>query len=80
MSGTKANREIHGDVTAVIRGIFDAFQNHTPEAIESSFHPESTVWDVFVPRLFRGTAEGQRVDEEQSQSDRRSSPGSDRRV
>ncbi len=57
MSGTTAGAALQREISGVIKGIFDAFENHDPGAIERSMHPEATVWDVFVPRLFRGAAE-----------------------
>ena len=57
MSGTLASAALQKEIGGIIRGIFDAFQNHDSDAVERSMHPEATVWDVFVPRLFRGAAE-----------------------
>ena len=57
MSGTLADTKLQGEIEGVIRGIFDAFENHDPAGIEAGMHVGATVWDVFVPRLFRGTAE-----------------------
>jgi ketosteroid isomerase-like protein len=45
------------EITGIIRGIFDAFQNHTPGGIEGHMDPSATVWDVFTPHLIRGRAE-----------------------
>ncbi len=49
------------EITAIIRGIFDAFQNHTPGGIEGQMDPNATVWDVFTPHLIRGKAERDKV-------------------
>lgn len=57
MSETLASAGLQQEIEAVIHGIFDAFQNHDPAGIEAGMHPAATVWDVFVPRLFRGAAE-----------------------
>lgn len=57
MGETLANASLQNEIEGVIRGIFDAFQNHDPAGIEAGMHPAATVWDVFVPRLFRGAAE-----------------------
>ena len=45
------------EITAIIKGIFDAFTDHNPEGIDQRMHPDSTVWDVFTPHLIRGTEE-----------------------
>jgi ketosteroid isomerase-like protein len=45
------------DIATIIKGIFDAFMNHTPGGIEDHMDPESTIWDVFTPHLIRGKAE-----------------------
>ncbi len=57
MSEASASESLEDEVGAIIQGIFDAFQNHDPAGIEAGMHPDATVWDVFVPRLFRGAAE-----------------------
>ncbi len=57
MNETLASASLQEEIEAVIRGIFDAFQNHDPAGIEAGMHPAATVWDVFVPKLFRGAAE-----------------------
>lgn len=71
MSEASAIASLEDEVAAVIQRIFDAFQNHDPAGIEAGMHPDATVWDVFVPRLFRGTAERAEfhaADQEQMQS------------
>lgn len=71
MNETSASASLQQEIEAVIRGIFDAFQNHDPTGIEAGMHPAATVWDVFVPRLFRGAAERAEfhaADQEQMQS------------
>lgn len=51
------NEAIKKEVSAVIAGIFRAFEEHRPEGIEAHMHPDVTVWDVFTPQLIQGTAE-----------------------
>lgn len=71
MSDTLASASLQREIEGVIRGIFDAFENHDPAGIEAGMHAEATVWDVFVPRLFRGAAERAEfhaADQEQMQS------------
>lgn len=65
---TGAPAEVKRQVAQIIKDIFDAFQNHDPEGTEHHFHPDSTVWDVFVPQLFRGREERARFhDADQAQ-------------
>src|SRR5688572_12834972 len=45
------------EINGIIKGIFDAFQNHTPGGIEDHMDVDATVWDVFTPHLIRGKAE-----------------------
>ena len=61
MSGAPA--DVKRDVAQIIKDIFDAFQAHDPEGTEHHFHPDTTVWDVFVPQLFRGPEERARFHE-----------------
>lgn len=71
MSRTLADPQLRDEIEGVIRGIFDAFENHDPAGIEAGMHADATVWDVFVPRLFRGTverAEFHTADQEQMQA------------
>ena len=44
-------------IAALIRGMFDAFAEHAPGAIEDVMHAEATVWDVFTPHMIRGAVE-----------------------
>ena len=60
---SKAPTDVAAHVAQIIKDIFDAFQNHNPDGTEHHFHLDSTVWDVFVPQLFRGTAERARFHE-----------------
>jgi ketosteroid isomerase-like protein len=50
-------------IIKLIHGIFEAFANHQSGEIESTLHPDATVWDVFVPDFIRGTAERQKFHE-----------------
>lgn len=71
MSETLTGADLQTEIEGVIRGIFDAFQNHDPAGIEARMHPAATVWDVFVPKLFRGSverAEFHAADQKQMQS------------
>jgi len=45
------------EIKSIIKGMFDAFQNHTPGGIEDHMDPNATIWDVFTPHLIRGKAE-----------------------
>ena len=59
------------EITAIIKGIFTAFEDHDPDGIEGHMHPDATVWDVFTPHLIRGTAEREKFhadDQEQMQA------------
>lgn len=49
--------ETAAEITAIIKGIFTAFEDHDPDGIEGHMHPDSTVWDVFTPQLIRGLEE-----------------------
>lgn len=49
--------ELATEITAIIKGIFTAFEGHDPDGIEDLFDPEATVWDVFTPQLIRGKEE-----------------------
>lgn len=44
-------------IANIIKGVFKAFENHSPEGIEEHMHPDVTVWDVFTPQLIRGKEE-----------------------
>jgi ketosteroid isomerase-like protein len=54
---------VKAEVTAVINGIFQSFEDHSPDGIEAHMHPDVTVWDVFTPHLIQGTAERQKFHE-----------------
>ena len=45
------------EIEKIIRGIFEAFERHQSEFIETVMDPDATVWDVFTPHLIRGTKE-----------------------
>lgn len=63
--------DVQAEITAIIKGIFSAFEEHDPDGIEGHMHPDSTVWDVFTPQLIRGTAEREKFhaeDQEQMQA------------
>ncbi|MCB2108571.1 MAG: nuclear transport factor 2 family protein [Rhodobacteraceae bacterium] len=49
--------DLEREVSTIIRGVFDAFQNHVPGGIENHMTEDATVWDVFTPHLIRGRAE-----------------------
>lgn len=49
--------ETAAEITAIIKGIFTAFEEHDPDGIEGHMHPDTTVWDVFTPHLIRGLEE-----------------------
>ena len=52
-----ADTDVAQEITAIIKGIFTAFEDHDPDGIEGHMHPDATVWDVFTPHLIRGTEE-----------------------
>lgn len=54
---TETAADTAAEITAIIKGIFTAFEDHDPDGIEGHMHPDSTVWDVFTPQLIRGLAE-----------------------
>ncbi len=63
--------DINAEITAIINGIFTAFEEHDPSGIEDHMDPDSTVWDVFTPQLIRGTEERNKFhadDQEQMQA------------
>ena len=63
--------DINAEITAIIKGIFTAFEEHDPGGIEGHMDPDSTVWDVFTPQLIRGTEEREKFhadDQEQMQA------------
>lgn len=51
---------VKAEVAAVIKDIFESFEEHRPDGIEAHMHPDVTVWDVFTPQLIQGTAERQK--------------------
>lgn len=62
---------ISREITAIIKGMFTAFEDHNPDGIEGPMHPDATVWDVFTPHLIRGTEERKKFhadDQEQMQA------------
>jgi len=48
---------VEKEIADIIKGVFQAFENHSPDGIETHMHPDVTVWDVFTPQLIRGKAE-----------------------
>lgn len=58
---------IASEITAIIKGIFSAFEKHDPDGIENHMDPEATVWDVFTPQLIRGTEERKKFHDEDQQ-------------
>ena len=41
----------------LIHGMYAAFAEGRPDAVEAALHPDCTVWDVFTPHLIRGKEE-----------------------
>jgi len=63
--------KIAEEITAIIKGIFTAFEEHDSDGIEGHMHPDATVWDVFTPQLIRGVEERKKFhadDQEQMQA------------
>lgn len=55
-----SNNTVRAEVAAVIKDIFESFEEHRPDGIEAHMNPDVTVWDVFTPQLIQGTAERQK--------------------
>lgn len=57
------------EIERMIRATFEAFTDGNVDAMKVMDHPDSTIWDLFEPELFVGTAaraEFRRKDIEQS--------------
>lgn len=50
-------QHISENIEAIIKSIFEAFEQHKPGGIEEHCHPDVTIWDVFTPQLIRGHKE-----------------------
>ncbi len=49
--------DVEEEISAIIKGVFRAFEDHSPDGIETYMHPDVTVWDVFTPQLIQGQEE-----------------------
>ena len=48
------------EISALIRGIYEAFAAGDVDVIEEALAEDCTVWDVFTPQLIRGRKERER--------------------